>query len=113
VPSCHHILKIVGRTRTSGCRAGFATSQGRAGLPRLSDAFAPANPWLAIKDYSIDGARATCRGQRLFEIIDAPAAWATEFDDNHGWTQPRREATYRWFTLVKTGRTMEMSPPFK
>ncbi|MGH9720932.1 MAG: alpha/beta hydrolase family protein [Bryobacteraceae bacterium] len=55
----------------------------------------------AIQDYfPIDGARATyAEAKRLFEVMGAgDRAGYFEFDDKHGWSQPRREATYRWFT---------------
>ena len=54
----------------------------------------------AIKDYfPIDGARATyAEAKRLFEILGvSDKIGYFEFDDPHGWSQPRREATYRWF----------------
>jgi cephalosporin-C deacetylase-like acetyl esterase len=72
-------------------------------FPDFLIAFAPKPIQMAaaIKDYfPIDGARATyAEAKRLFEVIDAAGRVGYfEFDDNHGWTQPRREATYRWFT---------------
>ncbi len=65
-------------------------------------AFAP-KPILmttAIQDFfPIAGARATFAEQeKLFRVADAPGRVGYfEFDDKHGWSQPRREAAYRWF----------------
>ena len=39
------------------------------------------------------------RGARIFKIAGAADhVGFFEFDDTHGWSKPRREATYRWFT---------------
>src|SRR6185295_14924154 len=78
-------------------------------FPDFLIAFAPKPIQMAaaIKDYfPIDGARATyAEAKRLFEALDFPGRVGYfEFDDNHGWTQPRREATYRWFTRWLQGR---------
>jgi cephalosporin-C deacetylase-like acetyl esterase len=54
----------------------------------------------AIRDYfPIDGARATFRQlQRLFDLQGkASQIGMFEYDDTHGWSQPRREAATRWF----------------
>jgi cephalosporin-C deacetylase-like acetyl esterase len=54
-----------------------------------------------IRDYfPIDGARQTyAEVKRVFEVLDAPGrAGYFEYDDDHGWHKPRREATYRWLT---------------
>lgn len=54
----------------------------------------------ATKDFfPIAGARSTfAEADKLFRIDDAPGrAGYYEFDDKHGWSLPRREATYRWF----------------
>ncbi|MFB3829632.1 MAG: acetylxylan esterase [Bryobacteraceae bacterium] len=54
----------------------------------------------AIKDFfPIDGARATyAEARRVFEVLGAgDRVGFFEFDDTHGWSKPRREATYRWF----------------
>ena len=55
----------------------------------------------AVRDYfPIDGARATYSEARaLFQTAGAADHIGFfEFDDTHGWSKPRREATYRWFT---------------
>ena len=55
---------------------------------------------VAVKDFfPIDGARATyAEALRLFEVLGAGDRMGFfEYDDTHGWSQPRREATYRWF----------------
>jgi cephalosporin-C deacetylase-like acetyl esterase len=65
-------------------------------------AFAP-RPFLitsAIQDFfPIAGARATHQESvRLYEQLGRKDnAGFFEFDDKHGWSQPRREAAYRWF----------------
>lgn len=54
-----------------------------------------------IRDFfPIDGARDTyAEVKRVFEVLDAPGrAGYFEYDDEHGWHKPRREATYRWLT---------------
>jgi cephalosporin-C deacetylase-like acetyl esterase len=54
----------------------------------------------AIKDFfPIDGARATyAEARRIFEVLGAgDRVGFFEYDDPHGWSKPRREATYRWF----------------
>jgi cephalosporin-C deacetylase-like acetyl esterase len=71
-------------------------------FPDFLIAFAPKPIHMAtaIKDYfPIDGARATyAEAKRIFEILGAGDRMGYfEFDDAHGWSQPRREATYRWF----------------
>lgn len=64
-------------------------------------AFAP-RPFLmtsAIRDYfPIAGARATYEAAKAhYEKIDAPGRVSFfEYDDKHGWSQPRREAAYRF-----------------
>src|SRR5262245_31236390 len=61
----------------------------------------------AIRDYfPIDGARATyAEARRIFDILGvADRAGYFEYDDTHGWSQPRREATYRWFARSLQGR---------
>jgi cephalosporin-C deacetylase-like acetyl esterase len=53
----------------------------------------------AIRDFfPIDGARAAfAEARRFYEILDAPGRVGYfEYDDTHGWSKPRREATYRF-----------------
>ncbi len=53
----------------------------------------------AIRDFfPIDGARATfAETRRLFDVLDRPAHIDFfEYDDPHGWSKPRREATAAW-----------------
>lgn len=53
----------------------------------------------AIRDYfPIDGARATHRQTtRLFDLLGQGANLGFfDYDDTHGWSQPRREAAARW-----------------
>jgi cephalosporin-C deacetylase-like acetyl esterase len=71
-------------------------------FPDFLIAFAPKPIHMAtaIRDYfPIDGARATyAEAKRIFDVMGAADhAGYFEFDDTHGWSQPRREATYRWF----------------
>src|SRR4051794_18057015 len=74
----------------------------RLDFPDFLLAFAPKpiEMLTATKDFfPIAGARATfAEADKLFRIDDAPGrAGYYEFDDKHGWSLPRREATYRWF----------------
>jgi cephalosporin-C deacetylase-like acetyl esterase len=71
-------------------------------FPDFLIAFAPKPIQMAtaIQDFfPIDGARATyAEARRIFEVLGAADhAGFYEFDDPHGWSKPRREATYRWF----------------
>jgi dienelactone hydrolase len=53
----------------------------------------------AIRDFfPIAGARAAAEEQRrIYRVLGRPEnAGYFEFDDTHGWSQPRREAAYRW-----------------
>ncbi|MCG6928881.1 MAG: alpha/beta hydrolase family protein [Acidobacteria bacterium] len=53
----------------------------------------------AVRDFfPIAGARAAYDETRhIYETLGAPdRAGFFEYDDTHGWSQPRREATYRW-----------------
>lgn len=65
-------------------------------------AFAP-RPFLmlsAIRDFfSIGGARATYReAQGIYKLMGVPEKLSmVEADDGHGYTKPRRLASYRWF----------------
>ncbi len=68
----------------------------------------------AIQDFfPIAGARATfAEVKRTFEVIDAPGkAGYFEYDDKHGWSKPRREATYRWMTKWLQGRDEDGTEP--
>lgn len=65
----------------------------------ISFAPKPIKMMTAIRDYfPIEGARATyAEARRIYEALDAPDRIDFfEYDDPHGWSQPRREATYRW-----------------
>ncbi|MBI4890281.1 MAG: acetylxylan esterase [Acidobacteria bacterium] len=71
-------------------------------------AFSP-RPFLitsAVRDYfPIAGARATFEAARShYAAIDAPGRIAFfEYDDTHGWSQPRREAAYRFLDTQLKG----------
>jgi hypothetical protein len=79
-------------------------------------AFSP-KPYLmttAIRDFfPIDGARATYR--RITEIFErlgvSQNAGYFEYDDTHGWSQPRREAAYRWLDKHFLGRDADGAEP--
>lgn len=64
-------------------------------------AFAP-RPYLfltATQDFfPIAGAHATFKeARRIYQVMGQPSHVALfEYNDTHGWSQPRREATYRW-----------------
>ena len=65
----------------------------------ISFAPKPIKVLTAIRDYfPIEGARATyAEARRIYEALDAPDRIDFfEYDDPHGWSKPRREATYRW-----------------
>ncbi len=68
----------------------------------------------AIRDFfPIDGARSTYdEARRIFEVMDAPGrAGYFEYDDTHGWSKPRREATYRFLERWLNGREDSGSEP--
>lgn len=68
----------------------------------------------AIRDFfPIDGARETYReASRLFEFLGASErAGYFEYDDTHGWSQPRREAAARWLDKFLQGRETDGKEP--
>src|SRR5258708_18606573 len=61
----------------------------------------------AIRDFfPIGGARATfAEARQIFEKFDLTANIEMfEYDDGHGYSKPRREAGYRWFTRWLQGK---------
>jgi cephalosporin-C deacetylase-like acetyl esterase len=59
----------------------------------------PLKVFTAIRDFfPIDGARASfAEARRIYEVLGAAdRAEFFEYDDPHGWSKPRREATYQW-----------------
>ena len=67
----------------------------------------PIKMMTAMRDFfPIDGARSTFReAADVFETAGArERVDMFEFDDTHGWSKPRREATYRWFERALHGR---------
>lgn len=71
-------------------------------FPDFLIAFAPKPIQMAVATrdfFPIDGAKATyAEAKRVFEVLGAGDRMGFfEFDDTHGWSKPRREATYRWF----------------
>lgn len=74
----------------------------------------PVKMMTAIRDYfSIEGARATfAEAQRIYKILGAADRIDFfEYDDTHGWSKPRREATYRWMVQWLNQRIEEGIEP--
>jgi cephalosporin-C deacetylase-like acetyl esterase len=75
----------------------------------------PVTMLTGIRDYfPIDGARETyAEVKRVFDVADASGrAGYFEYDDEHGWHKPRREATYRWLTKFLQGKDDDgIEPP--
>lgn len=74
----------------------------------------PMKMMTAIRDFfPIEGARETyAEARRIWEVLDAgPRAGFFEFDDPHGWSQPRREATYQWFDKWLLGKETDGKEP--
>jgi len=68
----------------------------------------------AIRDFfPIAGARATFKqNQRLFDMLGGgEKAGYFEYDDTHGWSQPRREAAYRFLAKNFQGRDIDGREP--
>ncbi|MBM3795004.1 MAG: hypothetical protein FJW31_13250 [Acidobacteria bacterium] len=73
----------------------------------LSAAPKPFLMLVAIRDFfSIAGARDTfAEAQRVYDSIGEAARLAKfEWDDGHGYSRPRREAAYRWFSRYFEGK---------
>ena len=67
----------------------------------------PFSYFTATRDFfPIAGARtAFAESRRIYEIMGSPGnVEFHEYDDGHGWSKPRREATYRWLQKVLNGR---------
>lgn len=77
----------------------------------------PVKMLTATQDFfPIAGAHeAYAEAQRLYGVAGAPDhVGYFEFDDTHGWSQPRREATYQWLDRWLYGRsTSEPEPSLK
>ena len=78
-------------------------------FPDFLIAFAPKpiQMEVATRDFfPIAGAHATyAQARRIFTVTDATDhVGIFEYDDTHGWSLPRREATYRWFSRWLLGR---------
>lgn len=74
----------------------------------------PVTMLTGIRDFfPIAGGRATySEVKRVFGVLDAEArAGYFEYDDEHGWHKPRREATYRWLTKWLQGRDDDGAEP--
>jgi cephalosporin-C deacetylase-like acetyl esterase len=66
----------------------------------------PIKMMTAIRDYfPIEGARATFKeAARIYEVLGVrDRIDFFEYDDPHGWSKPRREATYRFFQKALNG----------
>lgn len=105
-PSCYitswrRLLDTIGPQDAEQCFPGWLAA--RYDHADFIYAFAP-RPFLmltAIRDFfSIGGARETyAEAVRTLDSLGAAEKFAkVEADDGHGYTQPRREAAYRWFT---------------
>jgi len=105
-PSCYltswrRLLETIGPQDAEQCFPGWLA----AGYdhPDFIYAFAP-KPFLmltAIRDFfSITGARETySEARRMYDSVNSETKFGKfEADDGHGYTKPRREAAYRWFT---------------
>lgn len=85
-------------------------------FPDFLIAFAPKPIQMAVatKDFfPIEGAKATyAEARRVFQILNAGDRMGFfEFDDTHGWSKPRREATYRWFARWLQNRVDDGTEP--
>jgi hypothetical protein len=86
---------------------GFVSSGLDFGDFLLAFAPKPVKMMTALRDFfPIEGARATfAETARVFRAAGAEGQVDMfEYDDTHGWSKPRREATYRWFERVLHGR---------
>lgn len=105
-PSCYltnwrKLLETIGPQDAEQCFPGWLA----AGYdhPDFIYAFAP-KPFLmlsAIRDFfPIGGVRETfSEAQRVYDSLGVAEKFGkVEADDGHGYTKPRREAAYRWFT---------------
>ena len=74
----------------------------------------PLKMMTAIRDYfPIEGARATfAEAARIYDVAGARGQVDFfEYDDPHGWSKPRREATYRFFQKALNGKDAEGIEP--
>ncbi|HUQ93488.1 MAG TPA: acetylxylan esterase [Bryobacteraceae bacterium] len=105
-PSCYltnwrRLLETIGPQDAEQCFPGWIA----AGYdhPDFIYGFGP-KPFLmltAVRDFfSIGGARETyAEAARVYDSLGIAEKFAkVEADDGHGYTKPRREAAYRWFT---------------
>ena len=68
----------------------------------------------ATRDFfPIEGAHdAFAEAKRLYGILDAPGhVQFFEYDDTHGWSLPRRQATYAWFQKWLNAKTDDGAEP--
>lgn len=111
-PSCYltnwrKLLETIGPQDAEQCFPGFLGAA--YDHPDFVLAFAP-RPFMilsAIRDFfPILGARETfAEGKRIYDSLGAAdKIGMVEADDGHGYTLPRREAGYRWFTRWLQGK---------
>ncbi|WP_321470593.1 acetylxylan esterase [uncultured Paludibaculum sp.] len=93
---------------------GFLSAGYDFGDFMLAFAPKPVTMLTGIQDFfPIAGARATfAETKKVFSLADAEVhAGFFEYDDPHGWSKPRREATYRWLTKWLQGREDDGAEP--
>ncbi|MGJ5817283.1 alpha/beta hydrolase [Paludibaculum fermentans] len=93
---------------------GFLSSGYDFGDFMLAFAPKPVTMLTGIQDFfPIAGGRATfAETKKVFSLADAEVhAGYFEYDDPHGWSKPRREATYRWLTRWLQGRDDDGAEP--
>ncbi|MEO7653258.1 MAG: acetylxylan esterase, partial [Bryobacteraceae bacterium] len=80
----------------------------------ISFAPRPVKMMTAIRDFfPIDGARSTyAEARRIYDVMGAADKIGYfEYDDTHGWSKPRREATYAWMDKWLAHRTNSAAEP--
>ncbi|MBN9658561.1 MAG: acetylxylan esterase [Acidobacteria bacterium] len=93
---------------------GFLSAGYDFGDFMLAFAPKPVTMLAGIQDFfPIAGGRATfAETKKVFSLADAEVhAGYFEYDDPHGWSKPRREATYRWLTKWLQGRDDDGTEP--
>lgn len=119
VPSCYitswsRLWENPGPQDSEQVFAGFLSDG--FDFPDFLTAYAPRPTKMltAIRDFfPIEGGRAAfAEARRFFEVLGKPEhVGYFEYDDPHGWSKPRREATYRWLEKWLNGREDEGVEP--
>jgi cephalosporin-C deacetylase-like acetyl esterase len=102
-----HLWKSPGPQDAEQNFPGFLSSGLNFGDFMIAFAPKPVTMLTGIRDYfPIAGGRQTyAEAKRVFGVLNAEdKAGYFEYDDEHGWHKPRREATYRWFTKWLQGK---------